>query len=186
MEGFYNIYKNDRYSQNRIDDYVLWVKKIGLQVYKGNTPIYAVSKKIEIDTPDGPMLSVKVCDDVANPNLEPIAEVVINNIVYYILDDYLYAVGTRTKVSSLPISGVSPRDSLVRQFHFSNDIPPWIQGPGGGSAGNEAYSITSPEPIHIAINRYHNFGKAKIKYENEQPSWTLKMVIYKIGEDPIF
>lgn len=164
MSGFYNIYKNNQYSQTRIDDYVLWVKKIGLQVCKGSTPIYAISKKIKIDTPDGPMLSVKVCDDVVNPNYEPIAEVTINNIVYYILDDYLYAVGTRSKVNSY--SGVSPRDSLVRQFHYSGLL-------------STQHSRVSSEPIKNVIATLPTVYL-------DVPSWTLKMVIYKIGEDPIF
>lgn len=162
MSGFYNIYKNNQYSQTRIDDYVLWVKKIGLQVCKGNTPIYAVSKKIKIDTPDGPMLSVKVCNDITNPNYEPIVEVTINNIVYYILDDHLYAVGTRSKAR---IS----RICLVRQFQILD---------GKNPLGHPLKQSTkvSDEPIELLIRRH----------ATTQLPWTLKMVIYKIGEDPIF
>jgi len=180
MDKFYNIYKNEQYSQNRIDDYVLWVKKIGLLTYKNNPPIYAVSNKTEINTPDGPMLSVKVCNDIANPNLEPIAEIVINNNVYYILDEYLYAVGTRSKLNAFSNPCCHVRTAPPYDLEQARHIH--LEHPDSGNWFALESNVSSCKPIDQA-------RKQAAKRKDHRMSdwrWVLKMVIYKIGTDPIF
>lgn len=156
MNNFFNIYKDDSYSQNRLDDYSLWIKKLGLQLYKANPPIYAVSKEIKIDTPDGPMLSVKIVKDILNPKYEPIAEININNILYYIYDDHLYGVGVRNRFNT---KGSGP-ERLVRQI---------------GNTAIYGHQNATDRPFETAI-RLHTADLSTC--------WFIKMVIYKIGSDP--
>lgn len=114
MDNFFNIYKDDRYSQTRAYDYNLWVKNVAWHLYNKSPSIYAVSKKTDISTPDGPMLRVIINDDVVNPDNEPIAEISINKIIYYIYDDHLYGVAQKSRYNII-------YTDIVRQLNLSHD-----------------------------------------------------------------
>ena len=62
------------------------------QILKLNPRLYSVVCSRSIDTTSGPMCALKLITDIANPNLEPIAECWINDQFIYLWREHCWAI----------------------------------------------------------------------------------------------